>query len=173
MAPRNSILFCIFFIYVSAVFSFSDYCLTESYRRDVGIKEATGHNDGPEVEMWLKHAGVSKGNPYCSAFVKYHLDECDIPNKITAFSPSAFNKNNVVYHKGNWKKEPKPGDVFVIYFQKLKRIGHTGFYDGLKNAKFIKTVEANTNSQNSREGNGVYIRYRSLNTIYGISRWTE
>lgn len=145
--------------------------LQEIYSSQIGIRELTGKNDGPEVEMYLKTVGLGKGYSWCSAFVKWSLDEAEIPNKINAWSPTAENKKNIIYQARRFVAEPEPGDVFTIWFPRMKRIGHTGFFDGRQNETIIVTVEGNTNEAGSREGDGVYKKYRSLKTIHSISRW--
>lgn len=134
------------------------------------MREATGKNDGEDVEKYLKSVNLGKGYAWCAAFVHWCLEQASIKNTVTAWSPSAFNSKNVVYANGTWKKDLKEGDVFTIYYLRLKRIGHTGFVDG-RDGKYIITVEGNTNDELSREGDGVYRKRRPLSTIYNISRW--
>ena len=145
--------------------------LEEIYLSQIGVREATGNNDGPEVEMYLKHVGKWKGLPWCSAFVAWCLSEADIPHTVNAWSPTSENRRNFVYRNKAFSKEPAPGDVFTIFYPRLKRVGHTGFYHKNQNDFIIVTVEGNTNEAGSREGNGVYKKYRPLKTIHSISRW--
>lgn len=145
--------------------------LQEIYTSQIGVREATGRNDGPEVEMYLRSVGLGKGYSWCSAFVKWSLDEAEVPNKINAWSPTAENRNNLIYSKKQFYSDPTIGDVFTIWYSKLNRIGHTGFIDGKQNESIFITVEGNTNSAGSREGDGVYKKYRSKNVIHSISRW--
>lgn len=84
---------------------------------------------------------------------------------------SCENKKNMVFQKSKHLKEAKPGDVFTLYYAKLGRIGHTGFYDRPVNSSVFETVEGNTNMAGSREGDGVYRKKRSYHSTYSISRW--
>lgn len=145
--------------------------LPEIYLSQVGVREATGRNDGPEVEMYLQHVGKNKGLAWCSAFVAWCLSEAEIKHTVNAWSPTSENRRNFIYRNKQFVEEPEPGDVFTIYYTKLKRIGHTGFYHKNQNENIIVTVEGNTNEAGSREGDGVYKKYRSLKTIHSISRW--
>ena len=145
--------------------------LSDIYLSQIGVRELTGKNDGPEVEIYLKSVGLGKGYSWCSAFVKWSLDQVEISNKINAWSPTAENKSNLIYQTRRFISEPEPGDVFTLYYPKLKRIGHTGFFHQKQNESIIVTVEGNTNEAGSREGDGVYKKYRSLKTIHSISRW--
>jgi hypothetical protein len=36
---------------------------------ELGIKEATGNNDGPRVEEYLRYTNLGSGYEWCSAFV--------------------------------------------------------------------------------------------------------
>lgn len=145
--------------------------LPEIYLSQIGVREATGKNDGPEVEMYLNHVGKSKGLAWCSAFVAWCLSEAEIKHTVNAWSPTSENRRSFVYRNQSFSKEPAPGDVFTIFYPRLKRVGHTGFYHANQNDFIIITVEGNTNEAGSREGDGVYKKYRSLRTIHSISRW--
>lgn len=147
--------------------------LTTVYRKYIGVREKTGNNDGPEVEMFLKSVGLGKGYPWCAAYVKYCMLEAGIKSAevMNGMALSTVNKKNMVYSAGKKIKDPLPGDVFTLYYPSLKRIGHTGFFDKSVNSTVFETVEGNTNAQNSREGDGVYRRKRSYNATYNISRW--
>lgn len=148
-------------------------CVEQVYTSQLGVREATGNNDGKEVEMYLRNAGLGKGYAWCAAFVKWCFNQCGITPPINAYSPTCHNRNNVVMMYGKYSKEPKGGDVFTIYNLRLKRISHTGFFDKKINETFFQTVEGNTNEGGSREGDGVYLRKRSIHSTYSITRWTE
>lgn len=145
----------------------------EIYRSFIGVREKTGKNDGPEVERFLAHEGFGEGYAWCAAFVSFCLDSAGFQNSITAWSPTAHRPSNLVYSKGKFIKEPEPGHVFTIYYPKKKRIGHTGYYDGWASENIMQTVEGNTNGSKSREGDGVYVILRPINTIHSISSWYE
>jgi len=151
----------------------SQSCITETYTSQIGVREATGRNDGKQVELYLKSVGLGKGYAWCAAFVKWTFDHCGIKTSINAMALSADRPGYYVYFKGIRIKEPMPGDVFTLYYPKLKRIGHTGFFDKQINSKIYRSVEGNTNAAGSREGDGVYIKYRSYNSTYSINRWSE
>ena len=86
---------------------------------------------------------------------------------------STHSVKRLVYFEGKFIKEPQQGDVFTLYYPHLKRIGHTGFHDKKIIDKIFKSVEGNTNSAGSREGDGVYVKYRSYRAIYSLNRWIE
>lgn len=144
--------------------------VVKAYHSQLGVREATGANDGVEVEKYLASVNLGKGYAWCAAFVKWTFDQANVRTTITAWSPTAQSKN-LVYFKNKFLHDPQPGDVFCLYFPRLKRIAHTGFYDGSISKTVYRTVEGNTNEQGSREGDGVYKKYRSFKSTYSISRW--
>jgi hypothetical protein len=137
----------------------------------VGVRELTGNNDGPEVEMYLKNSGLGPGYAWCSSFIKWVLDSAAVKNSITAYSPSAYQSRKVVW-KREWVKEFKPGQVFTLYYSSLGRIAHTGFCVDREDNVII-TIEGNTSLAGSREGDGVYKKKRSLNTLYAICEFRQ
>lgn len=147
--------------------------LDEVYTSYIGVREATGKNDGQEVELFLKSVGLGKGYPWCAAFVKHCLLEANVPgvDKINGMALSCENKNRMIFKSRQMFGEPKPGDVFTLYYAHLKRIGHTGFHHRRVNSSVYESVEGNTNAAGSREGDGVYKKKRSYNATHSISRW--
>jgi hypothetical protein len=145
------------------------------YRKMVGIKEATGNNDGKEVEKILATVGLGKGFPWCAAAVKYGLLNAGIVSakQINGMALSCENKKAFVYKSRTWLQQLIHGDVFTIYYARLKRIGHTGFVDKIANKQYgtVVTYEGNTNSGGSRDGDGFYVRIRQIASLHSISRW--
>ncbi len=151
--------------------SISQTRLEKIYLSQVGMREQpAGSNWGPQVGKYLRSVNVKMPAAWCAAFVHYCLDSAGIKNNITAWSPTAHNAKYVVYFGRRLIEEPKPGDVFTLYFPKMKRIAHTGFYHRRVNSSVYQSVEGNTNEAGSREGDGVYKKYRSYNATYSITR---
>lgn len=133
-----------------------------------GVREATGHNDGAPVEKYLKGVGLGKGYSWCMAFVYW----CATQAAILLEEENPLLKTGGVLAQWNKRKNlrveaPEPGDVFIIDYGKGK--GHTGFVVSVGD-KVINTIEGNTNDKNSREGDGVYRRTRSMSSIKGYLR---
>jgi hypothetical protein len=141
--------------------------LIELARAELGVREATGNNDGKRVEEYLTCVGLKKGQPYCAAFVSFIFKQAgyagrDAPR--TGWSPALFPNDRLI-------KARVPGNVFGIYFPALKRIGHCGFIERLK-GDWLGTIEANTNVAGSRDGDGVYRRMRHRRTVHCMADWT-
>ena len=121
----------------------------------------------------LAGVGLGKGYAWCAAYVRFVLDQCSIPTTIDAMALST-----VPIHKHIWGKVakvikvPRQGDTFGIYYAQLKRIGHTGFItDWNGNKSICQTSEDNTSTGGSREGVGVFSRWRQKNQLHCVARW--
>lgn len=150
--------------------SIIDYraCVVDWYMSKIGIREKTGNNDGVDVEYFLSTVGLGKGAAWCAAFVHAGLIHCGVENNITGWSPTAYDPKKVVYFKGQFFGEPQSGDVATIYFPSKRRIAHAMFYHKRRSSSIFESVEGNTNSAGSREGDGVYKKIRSFHSIYSI-----
>lgn len=146
--------------------------VAEVYTAQIGVRELTGRNDGVMVEQYLTSAGFGKGYAWCAAFVTWTFDQAGIPAIHSAWSPSWFPPSKTIFTKGKQNKlEPDRADVFGVYYPTLKRIGHVGFIDKWPDGDYAITVEGNTNSGGSREGDGVYRKRRLKSNVYKVSRW--
>lgn len=143
-------------------------------RRQLGVRELTGRNDGKEVEEYLANVGFGKGYSWCAAFVRYGYDYAGVKTTITAWSPTAHNAKNIIWAKSKMNKPPPmAADAFTVYYSSKKRIGHTGFVEKELSGGLIQTIEGNTNGDGSSDGDGVYRRRRSLKQIHSITRWVK
>lgn len=129
----------------------------------LGVREATGNNDGVQVEKYLAYVGFKKGNPWCAGFVSWCFGQAGYGAPRTAWSPALFPPKRLVF-------EPSPAMVFGIYFESLKRIGHCGLVESTRDG-IVYTIEGNSNSEGGREGNGVFRRLRHKRTIKAFANW--
>ena len=146
-------------------FGQNQQCVVKTFTAEIGVRELSGHNDGAAVEKYLSSVGLPKGYPWCAAFVAYCFSECGITTVNSAWSPTWFPDDQLT-------DQPAAGNVFGIYFPNKRRIAHVGFIDSWDmNESYTQTVEGNTNQVGSREGDGVYRKFRLKNQIYKISKW--
>lgn len=131
----------------------------------IGVREATGNNDGPQVEAYLKVTNLPKGNPWCAAFVSWVFRQAGFALPRTAWSPALF-------PLARQTLSPKPADVLGIYSIRLKRIAHAGLVEQRQN-NWIISIEGNTNVDGSREGDGVYRKRRHVKTIAKFADWVR
>jgi hypothetical protein len=146
--------------------------IKQSYDSQIGVREATGNNDGKAVKMYLATVNLPEGYFWCAAFVKWNLLNAGITSAktINGMALSCESKH-IIYKKQKLFEPLRPGDVATLYYANLKRIGHTYFYDKPINKILYQSVEGNTSSGGSRNGDGVYRRYRSYRTTWSITRW--
>lgn len=167
-------LYIIIFLILSLSLS-SQTCVEARYMHEIGVREDLGNNDGIQIRKYLKSTNIDHPESWCAAFVHWVLEQCGVPTTITAWSPSALNKNNLVWFNSKFYKEPKGGDVFVLWSVSKKRIAHTGFFHRRISDTMYETVEGNaadpSSGKDSFNGIGVFKRKRSFNATYGISRW--
>lgn len=138
----------------------------------IGVREATGKNDGKAVEKYLKVCGLGKGYAWCAAFISWVYKVNKVTEFKTAWAPGWFPKNKslpLTPSQGGGQT-PKPGDVFGIWIN--NRIGHVGLVY-VCGDKVVRTIEGNTNDAGSREGDGVYEKRRLRRQIYAVSKWIQ
>src|SRR5690606_30729501 len=132
---------------------------------EIGVREATGRNDGKRVEEYLRYTGLGKGYAWCAAFVSWCYGQAGLPEPRNPWSPALFPVIRT-YCKGIPSGCPttiQPADIFGIYGQQAKRINHVGLIKRL-DGKYLVTIEGNSN-------NRVESKRRHLSTIYAISNW--
>lgn len=139
---------------------------------ELGVREATGRNDGAAVEKYLRSVNLGKGYAWCAAFISWVYQQCSIPSPKSAWAPAWFPVKNIVYKRSDGKPitDIAPMDVFGLYFPEQGRIAHVGLvlcWD----EKSVTTIEGNTNNAGSREGDGVYKKKRLRRQIAALSRW--
>lgn len=128
----------------------------------IGVREATGHNDGPAVETYLAAVGLGKGYSWCMAFVYWCAKQAALklglinPLKETGGVLDEWNSG-----RGTHLTEPVPGAIFIMDFGGGE--GHTGIVTGVfPDQGIIHTIEGNTNDDGSREGVGVFRKTREI-----------
>jgi len=126
------------------------------------------------VDQYLASVNFTPGYAWCAAFVSWVYQKNGVVNPKSAWVPSWFNKNNIIWQRNNGLKNqmPQPGDVFGLYYSDKKIIGHIGFIHRFGDLITI-TVEGNTNNAGSSEGDGVYLKRRPTRQIYTIARYIK
>ncbi len=129
-------------------------------------------NRGPEVDAYLRSAGVSPGLSWCCAFVYWCFKEA---------AASLGRPNPMVRTAGcldHWNRAPGNGARRVLAPQAVRNpelvragmvfimdhgggLGHTGLVERVDGG-LITTIEGNTDASRTREGGGVYRLNRKL-----------
>ncbi|MBO9675415.1 MAG: CHAP domain-containing protein [Sphingobacteriaceae bacterium] len=139
--------------------------LLQIARKELGVREASGRNDGPRVAAYLRYVNIGEGSPWCVAFVSWVFGQAGYAEPRTAWSPALFPVTKRT-------KQVNPAVVFGIYFSRLKRIAHCGFVER-PDGDWLITIEGNTNMAGSREGDGVYRKRRPLKAIKYFADWSK
>lgn len=143
---------------------------------DAEVREVPKNsNRGPEVDEYLKRAGVPVGLAWCCAFTYWCFDEAadagqrDNPMFRTAGCLTHWNKAESRGARRIAARDAvanpalvMPGMVFIMDFG--GGLGHTGFVERVEGG-FIHTIEGNTDASQGREGGGVYRLTRKLASI--------
>ena len=137
--------------------------------KELGTREATGNNDGPRVEEYLRYTNLGKGYDWCAAFVSWCYGQAGLPAPRNPWSPALFPKARVYWEMGKSVKEHtekiERADIFGIYGAKVKRINHVGLVKQVC-GDYLVSIEGNSN-------NRVESRRRHFRTIYALADWVE
>lgn len=165
-----------------------------SYSGDYGGADDGSYNNYTEYNYWY-HNYVSSGMPvggadtapWCATFVSWCAEQANIPTSILKRSTAAghgasyFNVNfysgsstlassgdNDSYFMG-YNYTPQMGDLFFT-----RSWSHVGLVVGVS-GNYVVTVEGNTNSNGSSQGNGVYkLTWRKIADLYfGVPNYTN
>lgn len=150
----------------------------------VGTTEATGHNDGPQIEAWIKDGGgQAKGEQWCMAFSGSMVRDISRRHGIDPHKDAIADGLSCYWVWAGSKKaqrtEPKPG--FLVIWQKGRagyqkednpdHHGHVGVVIAVEKDGTLHTVEGNTSSGDAgsqRDGQGVWKRRRGKGVIPGM-----
>lgn len=130
-------------------------------------------NRGPAIKAMLGVCGLEEGHPWCMAFLTWTGLACfgaDWPLAPTAgcVDASVQARQRKLLGLGD---VVGPGDIVLVYNEKLKRFAHVYVITGPKTAKGWPTIEGNTNDDGSREGYGVFERVRTIKSQDRVIHW--
>lgn len=146
--------------------------LTQTFSKEVGVREQ-GANRGERVGQYLASVGFDPGYAWCAAFVSWCFQQAGIEAPQSAWVPSYAIGQNIIYQRGEFIKQlPLSGDVFMIWYSRLKRPAHIGFVERWE-GRWVVTVEGNTNDDGSREGDGVYRKRRLQRQVWAVSNFID
>ena len=133
--------------------------------QEVGVREATGSNDGKRVEEYLSYVGLGKGYAWCAAFASWCYGRAGLVAPRNAWSPALFPIARRYKNEQVQRSAVRQADLFAIYSQSLGRINHVGIVRK-KERNWIITVEGNSSDC-------VLTKRRPLATIYAFSNWLD
>lgn len=138
-----------------------------------GVTEATGQNDGPEVETFLRSVGLGRGYSWCMAFQYWAVNQAALDLGVA----NPLVKTGGVLEQ--WRRFggrkiaadtviPQRGDIVIIDHGGGQ--GHTYMVTEPLLNGLVNTIEGNTNTDHSRNGNGVYQLQRNIKDALGVIR---
>lgn len=147
--------------------------------RNWAVEQPAGSNKGQVVEAALKLCGLGPGYPWCAAMVALagtgsQYDPVakkslwPLPKTAGCYALGEFGKKHKVLYD-----TPQVGDVFLIWFDSLKRFGHTGVVTHVFGDGTYLTLEGNAAASGTREGVGVYDLKRTVRPKDRFLRWVE
>lgn len=146
---------------------------------EIGVTEATGKNDGPRVEAYLKVTGLGKGFPYCAAGISWSYYQAALfYNKPKSFIPFPMTAGSQVVYDHAIKNGVKSSENvqskdFFIWRKKDSYQGHIGIIESVGKKGWVNTIEFNTSGDSKgdqRDGGGVWRKKRNLIHPLGILR---
>ena len=120
--------------------------------KEVGVMEdPAGSNDGVRVREYLRSTGINNPEPWCASFVNWGCKNLGL-EAFGAWTPSWCVPRLEI-------DEPRRSAWGLVFYPRLGRFGHIFVVTEVKNG-LVGTVEGNTNNDGSREGIGVFRRWR-------------
>lgn len=132
----------------------------------VGVKEEIGPNDGVMVRAFQRATGGNVGDSWCMDLVVWSYDQAADGLQI---SNTLIRTGGVMdqYHRSRSQvipsaeyDDPHPGDIGIIDLGGGH--GHTYMVVKPGGAGVVDSVEGNTNTDGSANGNGAYFRQRMI-----------
>lgn len=141
-------------------------------KQQIGVREATGRNDGAQVEAYLRAVGLPKGNPWCMAVQVWAFTRVTdrIPIARTGLVRGVWNHALAHQPPGTRYRVAQAvdwtsvGDL-LIWGYVTSTSGHTERQVGTLRAGWVVTAAGNTTAGtagNQRDGGGMYYRRRNL-----------
>jgi cell wall-associated NlpC family hydrolase len=155
----------------------------EIAKSQLAVRE-TSRNQGHGIEKYWMDTNYPNGyqnrEPYCAAFVCWVVAEAirrgfkvgPAPRDASVRNLVAWARRDgngaLVFSPSSSKYTPQPGDLVYWAFGGSTP-NHIGIVETVR-GKTINTIEANTDSSGGREGDGVYLRSRSVSGAAGYIR---
>lgn len=146
-------------------------------RREIGVREdrsRTGSwNNRVKYNDWyvdtLKKGSVYRSASWCAIFVSWVARHAGVPTSVIpnhAYTPTGW---NWFKSRGLAVSDPRPGDILYVFYPRMGRIGHVGIVER-RDGNYVITIEGNTNTNGSSQGNGVYRLRRRITSNLRFAR---
>ncbi len=139
----------------------------------MGVQETPRRsNNGPEVRAYLRATGLGPGHPWCAAFLAWCVQQVEIANRMDIAFPKTASCDVILEFARRHDilfTEAEKGDVFLVMASQHDAT-HTGFVKTTSRTRFT-TIEGNSNSSGTREGQSVCSNTRPFTTRFRYVRW--
>jgi len=139
----------------------------------IGYREGRNGSDWNNDNAYGKYFGQN-GVSWCNWFQSWGAVAAGIPASViprTGYTPASWSW--FVTHNRD-VKTPQAGDLFWVYGYVASeggpRVHHIGFVEKVLSGGRIQTIEGNTNTSGSAQGNGVYRLTRTVSSKLKFGR---
>lgn len=133
----------------------------------IGYREGKSGSDWNNDNAYGKYFGQNSVS-WCHWFVSWAAVAAGIPASViprTGYTPTGW--NFFTSHDRD-VTSPRAGDIVYVYgyvpSEKQSRVHHVGIVEKVLSGGRIQTIEGNTNTSGSSQGNGVYRLVRTVST---------
>lgn len=140
--------------------------IVQAVNQDVEVREVGGNNRGVEIDLWNTKIGVPLGSSYCVSGVQYRLRQLASLLDLKLLLPYCAGSQQLWWETAKDFKVQTPaiGRLCVFFDKSDPGHGHLAVCTGGLNADGITfpTIEYNSNSKGSNDGEGVVRGLRSV-----------
>ena len=147
----------------------------------LNVREATGNNDGPEIDAWLRLVGSPLRSPWCGATQGACQHAVGLPMPDGAGAARAWAVPGRTYYvraRRGSLDSLRPGHCVLFYYANLGRIGHIGRLVAAQRAirrgrpaRGWLVVAGNTGTGGGRDGAGIHQYFYPASDLYAVANW--
>jgi hypothetical protein len=128
----------------------------------IGMREKERNRGFPNPDAWNKRVGSELGSPYCAAFVWCMVDSMCTEYQVANPLPRTGSVHKMFRNSPDDTKVTVPVPGCIGFHDSGQGRGHVFLVEAvhLWTPGYLVTIEANTNTIGSREGDGVYRKTR-------------
>ena len=130
----------------------------------VGVHEKTGHNDGKEVESYLKSIGLGKGYAWCMALQYWCFQQASaILNKLNPLLKTGLANSEYNYALANGTVSdyiPEENDL-IVWKETNSSSGHIERVEEVNGINTVITIGGNSSGYSNYDGVALHVRHIS------------
>ena len=148
----------------------------------LGVREATGNNDGPPIDQWLDLVGSPRRSPWCGATQGACQHDLRLPMPAAAGAARSWAVPARTYYVRGVRgslDSLRAGHRALFYYANLGRIGHIGTLVSParpvrrgRPARGWLVVAGNTGTGGGREGAGIHEYFYPAAELFAVANWS-